>query len=58
MTNQEILLKVNSAKTDKEFENACNLIENADLRKKALNVIWYSMTLEQDKKMVTKILNH
>ena len=57
MTNQEILLKVNSAKTDKEFENACNLIGNADLRKKALNVIWYSMTLEQDKKMVTKILN-
>ena len=58
MTNQEIILKVNSAKTDKEFENACKLIENADLRKKCLDVIWYSMTLEQDKKMVNKILSN
>ena len=57
MDISKILESVNSAKTNEEFSKACDLIKDEKLRERAKNVIWYSMTLEQDKKMVSVILN-
>lgn len=48
---------IDNIKTDAEFENFCNSIENESLRKKALNIVWYSMTLTEDKQKLKKLLS-
>lgn len=58
MNTQEIINKINSASNNVEFENACNLIEDQKLRNKALDVVWYSMTLDQDKKLAIDLLSN
>lgn len=57
MENLEIIKLINQVSNNTEFEKVCELIENKEVREKALNIVWYSMTLEEDKKKLIELLN-